>query len=140
MRQSRGSAHPEISSATDETRIGRVERLVGLMTGRATRWVIVLLWLALALVATPLASRLGDAQTNDAAAFLPPNAESTKVLTAQRNLPGGDAIPAVVVFARADGPLTARLPRSRPRRSDSRRSGPPSSPHRSLPLTGGPRC
>ncbi|ONH29046.1 hypothetical protein BL253_17820 [Pseudofrankia asymbiotica] len=101
-------AHPEVSSATDETRTGRVERLVGLMTGRATRWVIVLLWLALALVATPLASRLGDAQTNDAAAFLPPNAESTKVLTAQRNLPGGDAIPAVVVFARADGPLTTR--------------------------------
>nr|WP_106410397.1 MMPL family transporter [Pseudofrankia saprophytica] len=78
------------------------------MTGRWARWGVVLLWLALALVATPLAARLDDAQTNDAAAFLPPNAESTKVLVAQRSLPGGDAIPAVVVFARAGGPLTAQ--------------------------------
>jgi RND superfamily putative drug exporter len=67
----------------------------------------VVLWLALALVATPLAGRLGNAQTNDAAAFLPTDAESTKVLAAQRRLPGGDAIPAIVVFTRSAGPLTA---------------------------------
>jgi RND superfamily putative drug exporter len=69
--------------------------------------VIVAVWLAGVLVASPLAARLGSAQNNDAAAFLPPDAESTKVLDAQRELPGGDAIPAVVVFARAGGPLTA---------------------------------
>ena len=83
-------------------------RLVAWVTGRGTRWVVVMLWLALVLAATPLALHLDDAQTNDAAAFLPPDAESTKVLDAQRGLPGGDAIPAVVVFARAGGPLTAR--------------------------------
>ncbi|MBX6391221.1 MAG: MMPL family transporter [Frankia sp.] len=74
--------------------------------GRVGRWLLLLCWLAVIVLATPLAARLGDAQSNDAAAFLSPDAESSRVLALQRELPGDDAIPAVVVFAR-DGGLTA---------------------------------
>jgi RND superfamily putative drug exporter len=84
-----------------------LHRLARWPIGRHGRWIAVVLWLAIAVVATPLAGRLGAAQTNDAAAFLPPGAESTRVLVAQRQLPSGDAIPAIVVFTRANGPLTA---------------------------------
>ena len=85
----------------------RASRVAGWPVARWGRLVAVVLWLALALVTTPLAERLGAAQTNDAAAFLPPGAESTRVLVEQRQLPGGDAIPAIVVFSRPAGPLTA---------------------------------
>ncbi|WP_322768670.1 MMPL family transporter [Frankia sp. Cr1] len=63
-------------------------------------WVTLLLWIIIAVVATPLAGRLTGAQTNDASAFLPTDAESTRVLTAEKLLPGGDAVPAIVVLAR----------------------------------------
>jgi RND superfamily putative drug exporter len=104
MRWSRDSAQSAQQAARRHRH--RFERLAEWPIGRWGRWVAVVLWLALALVATPLAGRLGNAQTNDAAAFLPPDAESTQVLAAQRQLPGGDAIPAVVVFTRPTGTLT----------------------------------
>ncbi len=63
-------------------------------------WAILLMWIIIAVVVTPLASRLTGAQKNDASSFLPDRAESTQVLQAQKQLPGGDALPAIVVFAR----------------------------------------
>ncbi|CAI7978603.1 putative membrane protein ActII-3 [Frankia sp. Hr75.2] len=72
---------------------------------RRFRWAVVLVWLLIGVAVSPLALMLTDAETNDAAAFLPEGAESTRLLEAQRQLPGGDAVPAVVVLAR-DGGLT----------------------------------
>ncbi|OAA17994.1 MMPL family protein, partial [Frankia sp. EI5c] len=72
-------------------------------SGRLFPWLVVLVWLAAGVAISPLAFRLTDAQTNDAAAFLPEEAESTRVLEAQEALPGGDSVPAVVVLARDTG-------------------------------------
>ena len=74
-------------------------------TGRWLKWLVIAGWLAISVVATPLAAGLTDAQTNNASAFLPDGAESTRLLDEQRTLPGGDGVPAVAVFAR-DGGLT----------------------------------
>ncbi|WP_018636248.1 MMPL family transporter [Parafrankia elaeagni] len=72
-------------------------------SARLVPCLIVLCWLAVGVAVSPLAFRLTDAQTNDASAFLPEDAESTRLLEAQRTLPGGDAVPAVIILARADG-------------------------------------
>jgi RND superfamily putative drug exporter len=76
-----------------------------LPAGRRTKWLVVLGWLILVGALGPLNGRLESVQENDAAAFLPGSAESTRVLELQRQLPGGQALPAVAVYQR-DGGLT----------------------------------
>ncbi|WP_256788225.1 MMPL family transporter [Frankia sp. AvcI1] len=71
--------------------------------GRRSAWVVIVLWLAIGGGASPMAFRLADAQKNDASAFLPAEAESTRLLAAQRHFPGADAVPAVVVLTRPAG-------------------------------------
>ena len=80
-----------------------VRAVVAIPTGRWAARILILIWLVVAVVVTPLAGRLDSAQTNNAASFLPAGAESTKVINAQTRLPGGDAVPTVVVFHRAGG-------------------------------------
>src|SRR4051794_32947090 len=86
---------------------GKRPRGVGrLVCGRRSKWLVVGLWLVLLVVMAPFAQRLADAQDNDAASWLPGSAESTQVLQASEEF-RPEQIPAVVVYARADG-LTAR--------------------------------
>ncbi|MFD3441183.1 MMPL family transporter [Streptomyces sp. NPDC058685] len=76
-----------------------------LVCGRRAKWVVVVLWLAVMVLAFPLAQKLTDAQDNDAASWLPGSAESTQVLhEAEEFRP--EVIPAIVVYARESG-LTA---------------------------------
>jgi len=80
--------------------------LIGFVCGRRSKWLIVGLWLVALVVAAPLASKLTDAQDNDASSWLPGSAESTQVLnTANRFRP--EQIPVIVVYAR-EGGLTAQ--------------------------------
>ncbi|WP_327660996.1 MULTISPECIES: MMPL family transporter [unclassified Streptomyces] len=75
-------------------------------THRRARWLvpIVLLfgWLAIGGTLGPYAGKLGEVATNDQAAFLPRNAESTRVIDAQRAFSEDETLPAVVVWT-ADG-------------------------------------
>ncbi|WP_405672696.1 MMPL family transporter [Streptomyces sp. NBC_01530] len=80
--------------------------LIGFLTGHRSKWVIVALWLVVLVVAAPLASKLTDAQDNDAASWLPGSAESTQVLNTSNEF-RPEQIPAVVVYAR-EGGLTAQ--------------------------------
>ncbi|MFF7205277.1 MMPL family transporter [Streptomyces sp. NPDC008141] len=76
-----------------------------LVCGRRAKWIVVVLWLAVMVLAFPLAQKLTDAQDNDAASWLPGSAESTQVLhEAEEFRP--EVIPAIVVYARESG-LTA---------------------------------
>ncbi|MFB6679303.1 MMPL family transporter [Streptomyces sp. NPDC056390] len=81
-------------------------------TPRATRWlvplVLLIVWLAVGGTLGPYAGRLGEVATNDQAAFLPRNAESTRVIEAQRPFKEDETLPAIVVWT-ADGnrPLDA---------------------------------
>ncbi|MBO0516638.1 hypothetical protein J0695_33425, partial [Streptomyces beijiangensis] len=76
-----------------------------LVCGRRTKWLVLGVWLVVIFAAFPLASKLTGAQNNDANTWLPGSAESTQVLTASDDY-RPQSIPAVVVYARADG-LTA---------------------------------
>lgn len=91
---------------TDGTERHVRQGLIGFVCGRRSKWLIVGLWLVALVVAAPLASKLTDAQDNDAASWLPGSAESTQVLdTSNKFRP--EQIPAVVVYAR-EGGLTAQ--------------------------------
>lgn len=81
-------------------------------TPRATRWlvplVLLIVWLAVGGTLGPYAGRLGEVATNDQAAFLPRNAESTRVIEAQRAFKEDETLPAIIVWtADGDRPLDA---------------------------------
>lgn len=86
---------------------GRQERrgVARLVCGRRTKWLVVLFWLLVIVVAAPLAQKLTDAQENDADSWLPGSAESTQVLEVSGDF-RPEVIPAIVVYAR-EGGLTA---------------------------------
>ncbi|MEU4100403.1 MMPL family transporter [Streptomyces tanashiensis] len=74
---------------------------------RPVRWlvplVLVIVWLGLGGAFGSSAGRLGEVSTNDQAAFLPQNAESTKVIEQQKAFHQQETVPAIVVWTAADG-------------------------------------
>jgi putative drug exporter of the RND superfamily len=76
----------------------RMRRVVGLPSGRWTKWIFFAFWAVVLVVAVPLAGKLNSAQKNDASAWLPKNAESTKVVDLAKRFTPSDTFPAVVVY------------------------------------------
>jgi RND superfamily putative drug exporter len=76
------------------------------VVGRRSKYVVLLFWVVLLVVAGPLAGKLTDAEKNDAKSWLPGSAESTVVLDEQEAFQSPNTFQAVVVYERADG-LTA---------------------------------
>jgi RND superfamily putative drug exporter len=75
--------------------------------GRYVAWLSLALWVAAAALLLPLAGQGAEAQSTDAVALLPRDAESTRALArARAAFPGSDVPVAVVVYAR-DGGITA---------------------------------
>ena len=74
--------------------------------GSWTKWVVVGFWVAVLVITFPLAGKLSGAEKNDMKAWLPANAESTKVLDVVSHFQSPNAYTAVVVYHRAAG-LTA---------------------------------
>ncbi|NLE80869.1 MAG: MMPL family transporter [Rhodococcus sp.] len=74
---------------------------------RTLRWLlpalILLAWFAVAAVGGPFAGMLGQVQTNDSSAFLPAEAESTRVAEIERTFAESALVPAVIVAERAAG-------------------------------------
>lgn len=73
---------------------------------RAVPWLVLGLWIAVLVIASPFASKLADVQRDRAIDYLPASADSTQVAKIQDRLPGGEATELVVVYHR-DGGLTA---------------------------------
>src|SRR6201989_1937809 len=81
-------------------------RLPEIPAGSWTKWVVVGFWLVVLVIALPLSSKLTGAEKNDASAWLPGGAESTKVLNVQSQFQSPNVYPGVVVYERPSG-LTA---------------------------------
>jgi RND superfamily putative drug exporter len=79
---------------------------IALIVGRRGKFVVLLVWCALAVVAGPLAGKLSGAEKNEAKSWLPASAESTRALFRQDVFSSPNEIPAVVVYERKAG-LTA---------------------------------
>src|SRR5215218_5453377 len=83
-----------------------MRRIAGLVSGRWSKWVVLVFWIAVFAVAGPLAGKLNSAQQNDSSAWLPNNAESTQVVELAKRFAPSDIFPALVVYERLDGAVT----------------------------------
>ena len=82
---------------------GGVARLV---SGRWSKWVVLALWIVVLAAGAPLAGKLSGVEKNDNSAWLPGNAEATKVSDLQKQFQPDDIAPALIVYER-DGGITA---------------------------------
>ena len=99
---------------------------IRIIAGRRSKYLVLVFWLMVVVVVGPLAGKLSGAEHNDTKAWLPGNAESTKVIDLEAAFQSPNLMPAVVVYDRPGG-LTARGPRQDRRRRRSPRVG---GPHR----------
>ena len=77
-----------------------------LSSGRRAKWVVFLVWLVGIFIAVgplQLPTKFTDAENNESTSYLPGDAESTKALTATKDLQGGELASAVIVYYRASG-------------------------------------
>src|SRR6516165_10517830 len=86
--------------------MNRLRKIAEIPAGSWTKWVVVGVWVVVLVIALPLSSKLTGAEKNDASAWLPGGAESTKVLNVQSQFQSPNVYPGVVIYERSSG-LTA---------------------------------
>ncbi|MEU5703966.1 MMPL family transporter [Streptomyces aurantiacus] len=79
------------------------ETPAGRLAGRWVPWLVIGLWLVLAVGMVPLSGKLSSVTTDSAVDTLPASAESTKVAALDDKLPGGEENTFVFVYHRAGG-------------------------------------
>src|SRR3954447_22991633 len=81
--------------------------LARLVTGRRSKFAVIVAWIVLLAVMAPLAAKVRDVTSDDFASFLPPNAESTQVQKLlKEQFPSGETSSGLIVYRRPGG-LTA---------------------------------
>jgi putative drug exporter of the RND superfamily len=83
--------------------MSRVRTIVGIASGRRAKWAVLVFWLIIVAVAAPLSGKLTGAEKNDSSAWLPAQAESTKVLDLQSRFQSPNIFTGVVVYDRPSG-------------------------------------
>jgi len=78
-------------------------RLAGRLTGRWTKWVVVVFWLVLAAAASVPSSKLSEVQDNQQSSFVPESAESTRAMEQLGSFVDPDEIPTLVVYEHPGG-------------------------------------
>jgi RND superfamily putative drug exporter len=78
--------------------------LARIVTGRRSKWVIVLAWVLLVVPFGALGAKLVDVTDNRTESFLPADAESTEALRVQeQRFPGGETVTGQIVYRRTGG-------------------------------------
>jgi RND superfamily putative drug exporter len=78
--------------------------LARIVTGRRSKWLVVLAWVMLIFPFGALGSKLVDVTDNRTESFLPADAESTEALRVQeQRFPGGETVTGLIVYRRAGG-------------------------------------
>jgi putative drug exporter of the RND superfamily len=78
--------------------------LASFVSGRRTKWIVLLLWLVGMAAMTPLGSKLADVTRDETASFLPAEAESTEVQELlKERFPGGETTIGLIVYKREGG-------------------------------------
>src|SRR5579859_1127012 len=87
--------------------MSRARAIVAIPSGRRAKWAVLVFWLIIVAVTGPLAGKLTGAEKNDASAWLPAAAESTKVLDVQSRFQSPNIFAAVLVYDRPSGLTSA---------------------------------
>ena len=80
-----------------------MSRFARVVSGRRSKFLVLLGWIVLAAALAPLASKFESAQKNEPSSFLPGDAESVKVLDGSDGFSRGQATPAIVVYSAPAG-------------------------------------
>jgi putative drug exporter of the RND superfamily len=84
-----------------------VRRVANIVTGRRSKWAILVVWVIAVFAVFPLGSKLSDKTSDDTQSFLPSSAESTEVVRQlDEDFSQGETDQAIIVYQR-DGGLTA---------------------------------
>jgi RND superfamily putative drug exporter len=78
-------------------------QIAGRLTGRVTKWIVLVFWVLVLGVSSGFASKLADVQNNEASSWLPASAESTRALEKLTPFQDPNDIPTVVVYTRPGG-------------------------------------
>ncbi len=84
-------------------------QIAGKLTGRVTKWVVLAFWVVALVVLGSFAGKLTEVQNNEAASWLPGNAESTRALERMAPFQDPNAIPTTVVYEKKAGFSAADL-------------------------------
>lgn len=81
-----------------------VHALASIVSGRATKWVVLGLWIVAFAAMSPLGEKLQDETVDDTESFLPDNAESTEVVRIlDDDFAAGETTNGIVVYRRKGG-------------------------------------
>ena len=83
-------------------------QIAGKLTGRVTKWLVLVFWILVVALAGPLAGKLTDVQDNQASSWLPASAESTKALDKLAPFQNQNDIPTVLVYEKSVRPDQGR--------------------------------
>ena len=86
-----------------ENKIGDVGRLAWVPSSRVTKWLVAAFWIILAGLLAGPAGKLQGALNNEAASWLPENAQSTQVVNQIEAFQSTNEFPAVIVYERPSG-------------------------------------
>jgi len=104
IRGAAGSLHPWLDGTERNSgNMSVIRALAYAPAGRRTKWLVVLFWLILVVLAGPLSGKLTGAEKNDSSSWLPPAAESTQVLNLRSSVISPNVYPAVLVYDRPSG-------------------------------------
>ena len=82
-------------------------RIARLPCGRVSKWLVLVAWLALVVLAVPLSGRLSGVVDDNSTAELPRGAESTRVAELADRFPDSEVTTAIVVYVRPGGTTAA---------------------------------
>ncbi|GGS52951.1 putative membrane protein ActII-3 [Planobispora rosea] len=77
--------------------------IAGLLCGRRTKWLVLVVWLGVIAVAGSFAGRLESVQKDDIAAYLPGSADSAQAVKRILGMQGENLSPATLVYERRGG-------------------------------------
>ncbi len=84
-----------------------MRRVASIVTGRRSKWAVLVGWIVVLFAVFPLGSKLSDKTTDDTQSFLPASAESTEVVKSLDNdFEQGETDDAIVVYHREGGLTT----------------------------------
>src|ERR1700754_2260699 len=78
-------------------------QIAGKLTGRVTKWIVLVAWLIILFVMGGFSAKLNDVQNNEASSWLPASAESTKVLNELSSTVHPNEIRPLAVYNRSSG-------------------------------------
>ena len=81
-------------------------QIAGKLTGRVTKWVVLVAWLVIVVAASGFAAKLTDVQNNESSSWLPASAEATRALDKLDAFQDPNALPTTVVYESDSGPLS----------------------------------